>query len=254
MFFKIITVICGAILALAGALAATCFIKAFGIPFLALPRSEHAKKAKEVPIVMLASMGLLASLCVFMGLFPATIMSTINQVNTHLLGTNIISAITTYDWLQTKAIHTNFTELSPKSATVFGLILLAITFGVLTILRPGFRKKIYETWTCGISPEPRFGYTATAFTKPFKVIFSNLYRPRRESRITYAVPKYFVKSITYIGEITPIFEKYFYNPISSYVLNISNKVRWVHTGNIHVYLVYIFVTLIIAIMFYIYQE
>ncbi|HHT9104316.1 MAG TPA: hydrogenase 4 subunit B [Candidatus Wujingus californicus] len=249
VFFKIITVICGAILALAGALAATCFIKAFGISFLALPRSEHAKRAKEVPGIMLVSMGLLASLCVFMGLFPAKIMTVINQVNTHLLGTNIISAITTYDWLQTKSIHTNFTELSPKSATVFGLILLAITFGVLTILRPSFTKKIYETWTCGISPEPRFGYTATAFTKPFKVIFSNLYRPRREISTTYAVPKYFVKSITYIGEITPIFEKYFYNPISSYVLNISNKVRWVHTGSIHVYLAYIFVTLLILIIF-----
>src|SRR3989304_2160414 len=133
---------------------------------------------------MLASMGLLASLCVFMGLFPATIMTTINQVNTHLLGTNIINTITSYDWLQTKSIHTNFTELSPKSASVFGLILLAVTFGALTVLRPGFKRKIYETWTCGISPEPRFGYTATAFTKPFKVIFSNLYRPRRESRIT----------------------------------------------------------------------
>ena len=81
-----------------------------------------------------------------------------------------------------------------------------------------------------------------------------IYTDPEESRITYAVPKYFVKSITYIGEITPIFEKYFYNPISSYVLNISNKVRWVHTGSIHVYLAYIFVTLIIAIMFYIYQE
>ena len=250
---KITTSICGAILALAGALAATCFIKAFGISFLALPRSEHAKRAKEVPVIMLVSMGFLASLCVFMGLFPAKIMMTINQVNTHLLGTNIISAITTYDWLQTKSVHTNFTELSPKSASVFGLILLAVTFGVLTILRPGFTKKIYETWTCGISPEPRFGYTATAFTKPFKVIFSNLYRPRREISATYAVPKYFVKSITYIGEITPIFEKYFYNPISGYVLNISNKVRWVHTGSIHVYLAYIFVTLLIAIMFYIYQ-
>jgi len=253
VFFKVITVICGAILALAGALAATCFIKAFGISFLALPRSEHAKKAKEVPLIMLVSMGLLASMCVFMGLFPASIMTVINQVNTHLLGTSILQNITSYDWLQTRSIHTNFTELSPKSASAFGLILLAITFGVLTILRPGFTKKIYETWTCGISPEPRFGYTATAFTKPYKVIFSNLYRPRREIRVTYAVPKYFVKSITYIGEITPIFEKYFYNPISNYVLNISNKVRWVHTGSIHVYLAYIFVTLIIAIMFYIYQ-
>ena len=58
------------------------------------------QKGKEVPIVMLVSMGFLAALCVFMGLFPAKIMTTINQVNTHLLGTNIIHTITLYDWLQ----------------------------------------------------------------------------------------------------------------------------------------------------------
>jgi hydrogenase-4 component B len=252
VFFKVMTVICGAIVALTGALVAMCFVKAFGVSFLALPRSEHTRKAKEVPLVMLVSMGILASMCVFMGLFPATIMATINQVNTHLLGTNIINIITSYDWLQTKSIHTNFTDLSPKSAPIFGLILLVITFGFLTMLRPGFTKRIYETWTCGITPEPRFGYTATAFTKPFKVIFGNLYRPRFEISTTYSVPKYFAKSITYLGEITPIFEKYFYNPVSSYVLNISNKIRWVHTGSIHVYLAYIFVTLLIAILSVIY--
>ncbi len=253
VFFKIMTVICGAIVALTGTLVATCFIKAFGISFLALPRSVQAQKAKEVPMIMLVSMGILALMCVSMGLFPVRIMTVINQVNTHLLGINIIQNITAYDWLKTGSLHTNFTGLSPKSAPVFGLIFFAITFGVLTLLRPGFTKRVYETWTCGITPESRFGYTATAFTKPFKIIFGNLYRPRREIDTTYIIPKYFVKSITYIGEITPIFEKYFYTPISNYVLNIANRVRWVHTGSVHVYLAYIFVTLLVAILFYIYQ-
>ncbi len=248
VIIKVITVICGAVVALSGALAATCFIKAFGISFLALPRSEHAQKAKEVPLPMLISMGVLAAMCIFMGLFPVKIMMTINHVNKHLLGTDIMGTIISYDWLQTRSIHTSFTGLSPKSTTVLGLILLGITFGVLTMIRPGFTKKIYETWTCGISPESRLEYTATAFTKPFKIIFSNLYRPRREINTTYSVPKYFVKSITYIGEITPIFENYFYTPISRYVLNISNRVRWVHTGSIHIYLAYIFVTLLISIL------
>ena len=38
----------GALLALTGALAAACFVKAFGITFLALPRSPQAQEAHEV--------------------------------------------------------------------------------------------------------------------------------------------------------------------------------------------------------------
>src|SRR5205807_3692764 len=37
----------GSLLALTAALAATCFVKAFGIPFLALPRSKAAANALE---------------------------------------------------------------------------------------------------------------------------------------------------------------------------------------------------------------
>ncbi len=249
VIIKIITLICGAVVALTGALVATCFIKAFGISFLAMPRSDHAKKAKEVPVIMLISMGLLASLCVFLGIFPVKVMMVINSVNTHLLNTNILPAITSYDWLHTKSVHTNFTELSPKSATILGLMLFAITFGVLTLIKPRFVKKIYETWTCGRSPEPRLEYTATAFTRPFKTIFSNLYRPQREVRTEYSVPNYFIKSIAYVSEVTPIFEKYLYSPVSRFVLSISTRVRWVHTGSIHIYLTYIFITLIILIVF-----
>ena len=249
VIIKIITIICGAVVALTGALVATCFVKAFGISFLAMPRTEHAKHAREVPVIMYVSMGLLAVLCVFMGLFPAKIMMTVNHVNTHVLGIDIVNSLTSYDWLQMKIISTNFTQLSPKSAFVFGLILLGITIGALTLIRPGFARKFYETWTCGRSPEPRLEYTATAFTRPFKTIFTNLYRPRLEVTTVYSVPKFFVKSISYVGEVAPIFERYFYGPVSQFVLDISNKVRWVHTGSIHIYLTYIFITLIILIIF-----
>src|SRR2546425_1521870 len=43
----------GAMLALTGALAAACFVKAFGITFLAQPRSEHARHAPEASFTML---------------------------------------------------------------------------------------------------------------------------------------------------------------------------------------------------------
>jgi hydrogenase-4 component B len=250
VLIRIESIICGAVVALTGALVATCFVRAFGIAFLAMPRSEQAKHAKEVPVIMYVSMGLLAGLCFFMGFFPAGIMTTVNHVSSHLLGTNIISSITAYDWMQTKIAQTNFTGLSPKSATVFGLMLLAVTFGVVTAIRPGFVRKFYETWTCGISPEPRLEYTATAFSQPFRVIFRGILRPKQGVAKVYSVPKFFAKSMTFMNEFTFIFDKYLYTPVTNFVLNASERVRWIHTGNIHMDLAYIFVTLIILIMFF----
>ena len=60
----------GAMLALTGALAAACFVKAFGITFLAQPRSEQAAQAHEASPTMLLGMGLLTAACVFLGLVP----------------------------------------------------------------------------------------------------------------------------------------------------------------------------------------
>src|SRR5208337_1283085 len=60
----------GAMLALTGALAAVCFVKAFGITFLAQPRSEAARNAHEASLTMLLGQAVLVAACVFLGLFP----------------------------------------------------------------------------------------------------------------------------------------------------------------------------------------
>src|SRR5437773_2443035 len=47
LFLKLMLPIAAAMLALTGVLALACFVKAFGISFLALPRSAHARHASE---------------------------------------------------------------------------------------------------------------------------------------------------------------------------------------------------------------
>ena len=67
---KILAPAVGASVALTAALAAACFVRAFGIPFLGRPRSEAAANAKEVDRMSLTAMGLLAALCLLAGVFP----------------------------------------------------------------------------------------------------------------------------------------------------------------------------------------
>ena len=57
----------GALLALSAALAAACFVKAFGITFLGRPRSEAAKRAHEADGFSLTAMFALAALCLIGG-------------------------------------------------------------------------------------------------------------------------------------------------------------------------------------------
>jgi len=59
-----------AMLALSSGLAAACFVKAFGITFLAIPRSARAEQAHEAPWSMQAGMATLAVACVALGLAP----------------------------------------------------------------------------------------------------------------------------------------------------------------------------------------
>src|SRR5262245_59626713 len=67
-------------LALTGGLAVACFVKAFGITFLAIPRSHEAEHAKEAPLSMRAGMALLALACVALGLAPFVIVPALGRV------------------------------------------------------------------------------------------------------------------------------------------------------------------------------
>jgi formate hydrogenlyase subunit 3/multisubunit Na+/H+ antiporter MnhD subunit len=72
---KSLLVLCLAGFALTSALAAACFVKAFGITFLAVPRSESARNAKEVGKYMIAGEIVPAVLCMALGLFSLQIFS-----------------------------------------------------------------------------------------------------------------------------------------------------------------------------------
>src|ERR1700704_2728825 len=64
----------GALLALSAALAAACFVKAFGVTFLGRPRGMAAQQAKEGDGFSRLAMFFLASLCLLAGIIPGIFM------------------------------------------------------------------------------------------------------------------------------------------------------------------------------------
>src|SRR5438445_3767764 len=60
----------GASLALSAALAAACFVKAFGVSFLGRARTAAAQAAEETDRFSIAAMFVLAAICLLAGIFP----------------------------------------------------------------------------------------------------------------------------------------------------------------------------------------
>src|SRR5260370_38571804 len=67
-------------LALSQALAAACFVKAFGVTFLGRPRTTVAAGAQEVDPWSLAAMFIFAGLCLLIGIIPGPIIDTLPPV------------------------------------------------------------------------------------------------------------------------------------------------------------------------------
>src|SRR4051794_25720885 len=78
--FKIAIPANGALLAMSAALAAACFVKAFGVCFLGRPRTQVAADAQEVDNFSLAAMFAFTALCLLAGIFPGVVIDLLAPV------------------------------------------------------------------------------------------------------------------------------------------------------------------------------
>jgi hydrogenase-4 component B len=92
-------------------------------------------------------------------------------------------------------------------------------------------------------------YTATAFSKPLRMIFSVLYRPRREIQAEYEVSPHYPSAIRFESEIERTFEKRLYGPLRERIMAAANRMKGIQAGSINLYLAYIFITLILLLLF-----
>ena len=248
-FVTIAVLFSGAGLALTGALAAMCFTKAFGIGFLALPRSTHSKNAHEVPLSMLSGMGLLSVACLVLGIMPHNVVTILDSISSPIVGSTIVSGLT-----PDHSVATVFSGFGSISTAWIALILTVLSI-IIVILLPMKSKCKYETWGCGQpTSTARNEYTATAFTQPVKMLFGKIYKESRDIRTMYSGSRFFKSSIKFESHIESIFERYLYVPIIDFVKSVSRTSKIIQAGSIHAYIAYVFATLIILLMYVLLEE
>jgi hydrogenase-4 component B len=243
---KIVAPLGGAALALTGALVAAGFVKTFGATFLGRPRSEHATTVHESSSWMILGMALPAVLCIVFGIFPALPISLISPAVFSLAGAAVE--------LQRQGLLVTTPEAAASLSPL--AIFLAMVMGFVAIflfvrLFGGRRKRLHaDPWDCGIRGlTPRMQYTATAFTKPLRIIYKRIYLPSRDIKVRYSLKPLFVKSIRYGGDITPFFERYAYEPATRIIRRVTGNVKILQNGSLQLYLGYILLTLILLLIF-----
>jgi hydrogenase-4 component B len=240
----------GAMLALTGALAAACFVKAFGITFLAQPRSEHAAQAHEAAPTMLVGMGLLTAACVFLGLFPTAFLTLFGPVTQQLLGQALPDCLSQADgWVLGNTQELGGT-VSTLGIALMGICLLPVPLGLWLFFGRRTQVRIGPTWDCGLRGlTPQMEYTATGFSKPLRMIFKALFRPRREVQREYDYSPYFATTLRFESHIEEAFVTRIYRPLMGTILRFSRRMRALQAGSVQAYLIYIFVTLLLLLMF-----
>jgi hydrogenase-4 component B len=249
VFLKLMLPIAAAILALTGVLALACFAKAFGIAFLAQPRSAHARHAQEVPVPMRIAMGLLATFCVALGIAPLVVVPLLDRVVAPLAGISIASKVLAIDGWALAPVNVEFSSLSTPVLALLLAALAMLGLGLAVALGGRLKTRHYKTWGCGINLSPRMEYTATAFVQPIKRVFSTIYQPTVKLETEFLdESRYFAKRRRFEFHIEPIFEKYLYDPVVAFFATLADRLKVIQAGSLHLYLTYIFVALIALLL------
>jgi hydrogenase-4 component B len=248
ILLKLLLPLAAAMLALTGVLALACFAKAFGIAFLALPRSSHARRAEEVPLSMRIGMGLPAVLCLLLGLLPMVMVPLLDRI-VRPFTTSIAERMVAVDGWALAPVNVDFSSLSTPSIALGLAGLSLLGFLVVKMLGGMVRARYGKTWACGINISPRTEYTATGFAQPIKSVFSMVYQPtvKLETELLEE-SRYFARRRRFELHIEPVFQKYLYDPVVTFFATAADRMRVIQTGSLHLYLTYIFVTLVVLLL------
>jgi hydrogenase-4 component B len=238
--------------ALTTGLGIAAMVKAFGVGFLARPRSAAAEAAREAPASMLTGMTLAATACMVFAVAPVVLGPLLTQVLAALptVGGEAAAGPVLGTFLRLPGF---------AGSTSPGLIAAALVIAVLLALglaRWGARRRpaaaVAPLWACGAdSLSSRMQYTATSFAEPLQRVFDNVLQPDTDVEVThFAESQYLVEKVTYRTLLADPVEQRLYTPVVRAVTTWAQWVRRAHPGSVHLYLAYgalgLLVVLVIA--------
>ena len=97
------------------------------------------------------------------------------------------------------------------------------------------------TWDCGYAaPSAKMQYTASSFAEPIVDMFGSVLKTRREISLPES---YFPEKASLHTHTEDVFVRFIYMPALKSILGIAAAFRTLQRGRTHLYILYIFITL-----------
>jgi formate hydrogenlyase subunit 3/multisubunit Na+/H+ antiporter MnhD subunit len=235
----------GAMLALSAALAAGCFVKAFGATFLGRPRSKAAEQAQETDAFSLSAMFLLVALCLLAGILPGYFIDALSPVTQLLLGEQLPPQ-EQLKWLTIVPIAES--RSSYNGLLLFVLIAVAGWLGAYVIHRwASHALRRAPAWDCGFpDASPVTQYTAGSFAQPIRRVFGTLAFHAREE-VSIPAPGQMEPAQFHVSMRDLVWDT-MYAPIEGMVGFAADRLNRVQSWTIRAYLTMVFSSVVLLLM------
>ena len=238
---KILVPANGALLALAAALAAACFIRLFGVSFLGRPRTPVAEKAHEVDIWSRTAMAIFAILCLLVGALPGFVIDALAPVVQAVTGSHM-PAQTTIDWFSIVPIAASRSSYNGLLVLLF-IALSAVLTACLVHLVGSKSLRRAPPWDCGFpDPRPATQYTAGSFSQPIRRVFGTLIFQAREQ--VSIPPPGDMRPARFHVEMRDLVWEFLYAPMAIAVSVAADRINVLQFLTIRRYLSLVFLALV----------
>ena len=214
-------------------------VKAFGVGFLARPRSPQAARARAASTSMVVGMGLAASAAVVLAVAPGVLGPLVRRVllTLHTLGGDTVGPHLGA-MLRLPGIPGSMSPGAIAAALVVA-VLVAVGLGRWDRRRRPAPADV-PLWACGADElSSRMQYTATSFAEPLQRVFDDVLRPDTDIEVShFAESQYLVEKVTYRNRVEDPIERGLYAPVVRAVAAAAERVRRAHNGSVHLYLAY----------------
>ena len=224
-------------LAVIGGLALACFTKVVGVVFQGEPRSAAAREVDEKGPAMLLPMLIMAGACAVIGIFPGLFM---------VMALKGVAAL---------GLEFGPVPIAPFVRMSGNITMAAILFLVVMLILLTLRRTLYRgkpigrtgTWGCGFTqPTVRMQYTGASYASSILEFFKPA-APLEEHHPP--VKGVFPKVTHYRSHIHDIIELHLNRILVRPVLWLFDQLRWIQHGDIHLYIGYILLAIVVLLFF-----
>jgi hydrogenase-4 component B len=235
----------GALLALSAALAAACFVKAYGVSFLGRPRTKQAETAQEVDRFSLSAMFILAALCFVAGVLPGPIIDLLAPVVNGLVGARMPEQ-TFLSWASIVPIAQGRSSYNGLLILVF--LMLSGALAAIVVHRVATRAtRRSDIWDCGYpDPSGATQYTSSSFAMPIRRVFGTTVFLVRE-KVDMPRPGETRAARFHVKVIDPAW-RYVYGPAARAVTRGATALNQLQFLTIRSYLTLVFATLVVLLL------